>query len=136
MLLLVALIAAAKGPVDIAVLPPVPIDGKEPWLGLAVADNLGSGLLHYGKDDKGKKPINVSVFSWRETLSAARGENLDVAKPLGPDSVAKLTTQLGARLLFTGSYKVKGSRVLLKWRVIDTTSKKKPKENKVDTDLK
>src|SRR5689334_5810788 len=78
----------------LAILPPVSIDGSETWLGLGVADNLATGVLRYSRKGKDQSyPLNV--YSWRETLSAARGEALDVQKPLDFAEVARLARQLG-----------------------------------------
>jgi tetratricopeptide (TPR) repeat protein len=135
-LLLAFLAAAPAARPTLAVLPPVAIDGDESWLGYVVADNLSADLLTYRK--AGKKDYPLNVFSWRETTSAARAEGLDVRKPLSPASQQRLAQQLGARYLFTASYRVKAGKVLLKWRLFDaepTAKKAAPKELKVTTNL-
>jgi tetratricopeptide (TPR) repeat protein len=131
--------ASAERP-TLAILPPVPIEDESSWLGLAVADNLATDLLRYSPKDKktGQRQYPFNVFSWRETTSAARSEGLDVKKPLSPESVARLARQLGARYVFTGSYKVKAGKmqqVLMKWRLVDTESDKPAKEMRVITNM-
>ena len=140
--LLLALFVAAPSNLrpTIAVLPPVAIDGAESWLGLAVADNLANSLLRFTRPTaKGAGPeFPLNVFSWREVLSAARSEDLDVSRPLSNESVHKLARELGARYIFSGSYRIKrkpSPKVLLKWRLIDIESPKPARDFNVTTNL-
>ncbi|MBI3180025.1 MAG: tetratricopeptide repeat protein, partial [Deltaproteobacteria bacterium] len=138
-LLLTLLVAGGERP-TLAIVPPVSIDGADTWLGLAVADNLANALLRYQRQDKksGRSEYPLNVFSWRESTAAARAEGLDLRRPLSPESVNRLAKQLGSRYVFTGSYRVKPGKapqVLLKWRLVDITRDRPPKEVRVTTNL-
>jgi tetratricopeptide (TPR) repeat protein len=139
-LLCLLLSALPPPPATVAILPPISVDGSESWLGLAVADNLSTTLLRANTRDAkaGREDYPVSVFSWREATSAARGEGIDPGRPLSAASLEKVARQLGTRLVFTGSYRVKAGKkpaVLLKWRLVDVASHRPAKENCVTTNL-
>ncbi len=124
----------------IAVLPLVPIESSESWLGLAVADNVATGLLRYSRRDPkgGVESFPINVFSWRESLGAARGDGINTSRPLAPEAVRKLARELGARYVFSGSYRIKPGktpRVLLKWRLVDAESTRPAKDVNVTTNF-
>ncbi len=125
----------------VAILPPVPVKGADPWLGMAVADSLEVRLLGHQRQDRKTKAtlFPLSVFSWRQSLSAARAEGIDTSRPLSAAQAQALAGQLGARYVFVGSYAVKQKKkkvkVLFKWRLVDVQSKKKAKVHRVKTSI-
>lgn len=103
----------------IALLPPVPVGQAETWVGLAVAENLGTRLLFHSRFDPRTvtRVYPLNVFGWRQAWSAARAEGIDTAKPLDARACGLLREQLGADAIFTGSYRIDGKSVVLQWRL-------------------
>lgn len=133
--------ASAENRPTIAVVPPAPIDHAETWLSFAVGDNLAAGLLSYSRKERktSKWVYPVNVFSYRQVFSAARAERVNPRQPMTDTEIERLARQLGARYVFTGSYRVRGrkrSRVLLKWRVHDMQRERQQREQKVTTNIR
>ncbi|MBI5510886.1 MAG: tetratricopeptide repeat protein [Deltaproteobacteria bacterium] len=121
-LLVCLLVLAADQPPrpSVAILPPLAATGGESFIGMAIADNLNTRLLFHSRFDP--KTVTsyypMNVFGWRQALAAARGEGLDPAKPLSSKDQARLRRQLGADIVFAGSYTVAGKGVTLTWSLV------------------
>jgi tetratricopeptide (TPR) repeat protein len=118
LLLCLLLVAADDAPrPTVAILPPLPAAAADTWIGMAIADNLNARLLFHSRFDP--KTVTsyypMNVFGWRQALAAARGEGLNPTKLLSAKDLGMLRRQLGADIIFNGSYKVDGKNVLLNW---------------------
>jgi len=124
--LLLCLLIAASGEVrpTIAIAPPVSSAPQDAWVGLALADTLGTRLLiHSRYDAKSLERIYpLNVFGWRQTLAAARGEGIDAAR-IDDTSAVVVARQLGADAVFVGSYVVTGKDVALRWALVGDRAK-------------
>lgn len=117
-LLCLTLVAAAARP-TVAVVPPVPAEGAENWIGVAVADNLTTRLLVHSRFDPNSlaRDYPLNVFGWRQALAAARADGINVSKPMSPGAIKRLQSQLGSEYTFVGSYTQTGTRLQLSWRL-------------------
>lgn len=119
--LLCALVLSSSGlRPTVAILPPVPKEQQNAWLGLAVADQLTQRLLVHSRFNPKtlQREYPLNVFSWRQGVAAARGEGIDVTRPLDAKQQKRLRAQLGADFLFVASYAVAGESAKLKWRLV------------------
>ncbi|HEY3451535.1 MAG TPA: tetratricopeptide repeat protein [Myxococcales bacterium] len=102
---------------SVAVLPLVGENGQPGWLGMAVADLMTNRLLVQSKADpvtkESKYPLDV--FSWRQSLGAARGEGIAAADFMS--RAADLRMQLGAAFVLGGSWSVTGDTATLHWQM-------------------
>ncbi|MEK7704868.1 MAG: tetratricopeptide repeat protein [Myxococcota bacterium] len=106
----------------VAVLPPLPADGKADaaWIGVALADDLSNRLLLHSRLDgmalQQSYPLNV--FGWRQVAAAARSEGIDIHTPVDTNDIARLGQELGTDALWVASYTSDGTRAVLSWRLV------------------
>ncbi|MGC4119230.1 MAG: tetratricopeptide repeat protein [Myxococcales bacterium] len=103
---------------SVAVLPLVGEGGKAGWLGMAVADLMTNRLLVQSKADpvtkESKYPLDV--FSWRQSVAAARGEGIAAADFMS--RAADIRMQLGADFVLGGTWSVAGDTATLHVQLI------------------
>src|SRR5688572_22073858 len=92
---LCAVLAAGDARPTVAITPPSTAAG-ESWLGMALADNLTNRLLIHSRFDPKnlERVYPLNVFSWRQSLSAARSEGVSTTK-IGKAEADAIRAQLG-----------------------------------------
>jgi tetratricopeptide (TPR) repeat protein len=118
-ILLCLALAAAEIRPTVAVVPPVPAEGAESWIGLAIADNLTTRLLIHSRFDPKTlaRIYPLNVFGWRQALAAARADGINASRPMSPRAIKRLQRQLGSEYTFVGSYTTDGKALRLSWRL-------------------
>lgn len=119
LLLALLLLAADTARPTVAVVPPFPEGGADSWIGASIADNITARLLFHSQLDPRtmQRQYPLNVFGWRQTQSAARANGIDTTTPLFLAQAPRLARELGADVIFVGSYKVDGTNVTLSWQL-------------------
>ncbi len=137
-LLLCAILLSApepsSGPV-LAIVPPVGDQADTAWVGLALADDIETRLLEHSVFDSAamRDTFPVSIFGWRQMLSAARQANVDAGVLLSAKDGARLGKAVGATAVLTATYALKSSSIRVIWRLVgDTASNKRDFEIRLD----
>jgi len=137
LLTLAYLVASAAAPQPsqpvsvVAIVPPVSDQPDVAWLGLSLADDLETRLLHHSifDGDAVRDSFPVSVFGWRQMQSAARQTGINLDAMLSAKDGARLGKAVGANAVFTATYWLKSSSIRVMWRLVgDVESKKRDVE--------
>jgi tetratricopeptide (TPR) repeat protein len=121
-------------PPAIAILPPITDQQEMRGLAMAFADDLVTRLLRHSEFDpaNGVRTYPVSVFGWREALSAARAVGVDAQAAVNESQARQIMRRLGAAGVFSGVFWVKTKAVRLSWQLLGVP---KAQRHRVDISL-